>query len=172
MRIALRWVVTVVGMLTAMVHTPAVKAQNRVIITPNAVFVNSTPLPGVQSIRVQTTVSVPDGGTVSLGSYSRYAESRSEAGAPILGKLPYVDRGLRRLAISGKERHYFALHAVLDVKHSETWNREILRSLVAEEPRRAQAIGEGALLRLWHGACCFTRYRERFAVPVVESQAA
>ena len=42
----------------------------------------------------------------------------------------YVDRGLRRLAISGKERHYFALHAVLDVKHSETWNREILRSLV------------------------------------------
>jgi Iron-containing redox enzyme len=84
----------------------------------------------------------------------------------------YVDRGLRRLAISGNERHYFALHAVLDVKHSETWNREILRSLVAEEPRRAQAIGEGALLRLWHGACCFTRYRERFAVPVVESQAA
>src|SRR6476660_4719224 len=84
----------------------------------------------------------------------------------------YVDRGLRRLAISGNERHYFALHAVLDIKHSETWNREILRSLVAEEPRRAQAIGEGALLRLWHGACCFTRYRERFAVPVVESQAA
>ena len=84
----------------------------------------------------------------------------------------YVNRGLRRLAIAGKARHYFALHAVLDVKHSETWNREVLRSLVAEDPRRAQAIGEGALLRLWHGACCFTRYREQFALPAVKSQAA
>jgi hypothetical protein len=84
----------------------------------------------------------------------------------------YVDRGLRRLAISGKARHYFALHAVLDVKHSESWNREILRSLVADDPRRAQAIGEGALLRLWHGARCFVRYREKFGVAMAESQAA
>jgi hypothetical protein len=84
----------------------------------------------------------------------------------------YVDRGLRRLAISGKARHYFALHAVLDVKHSETWNREILRSLVAEDARRAQAIAEGALLRLWHGARCYARYREKFGISMLESQAA
>jgi hypothetical protein len=74
----------------------------------------------------------------------------------------FVDRGLRRLRISAKQRHYFALHAVLDVRHSETWNREVLRSLVAEDPRRAGAIGEGAMLRLWHGARCFERYREKF----------
>ena len=74
----------------------------------------------------------------------------------------YVDRGLRRLGIPAKKRHYFALHAVLDVKHSETWNREVVRSLVAEDARRAQAIGEGAVLRLWHGARCFDRYREQF----------
>ena len=30
--------------------------------------------------------------------------------------------GLRRLGIHGKLRHYFDLHAVLDVKHSEAWN--------------------------------------------------
>src|SRR5947209_7559513 len=28
-----------------------------------------------------------------------------------------VDRGLRRLAVPAKQRHYFALHAVLDVRH-------------------------------------------------------
>jgi Iron-containing redox enzyme len=76
----------------------------------------------------------------------------------------FVDRGLRRLGIPAKQRHYFALHAVLDVRHSETWNREVLRSLVAEDSRRAHAIGEGAVLRLWHGARCFERYRERFNI--------
>jgi Iron-containing redox enzyme len=84
----------------------------------------------------------------------------------------HVDRGLRRLGIPAKKRHYFALHAVLDVKHSETWNREVLRPLVAEDARRAQAIGEGAVLRLWHGARCFERYRERFGLAALASKAA
>jgi Iron-containing redox enzyme len=84
----------------------------------------------------------------------------------------YVDRGLRRLGIPAKKRHYFALHAVLDVRHSETWNREVLRPLVAEDPRRARAIGEGAVLRLWHGAVCFERYREKFNLPVLQTEAA
>jgi len=84
----------------------------------------------------------------------------------------YVDRGLRRLGIPAKKRHYFALHAVLDVKHSETWNREVLRSLVAEDSRRARAIGEGAVLRLWHGARCFEHYRQKFNFAGLEKQAA
>jgi hypothetical protein len=67
--------------------------------------------------------------------------------------------GLRRLGFSARERRYFDLHAVLDVKHSEAWNREALRPLVEEDPRRAAAIAEGALIRLHCGARCFERYR-------------
>lgn len=67
--------------------------------------------------------------------------------------------GLRRLGFSPAERRYFDLHAVLDVKHSEAWNREALRPLVGEDPRRAAAIAEGALMRLHCGARCFERYR-------------
>ncbi|HEX8379203.1 MAG TPA: iron-containing redox enzyme family protein [Allosphingosinicella sp.] len=67
--------------------------------------------------------------------------------------------GLRRLGFTPEERRYFDLHAVLDVKHSEAWNREALRPLVEEDPRRAAAIAEGALMRLQRGACCFERYR-------------
>ncbi len=67
--------------------------------------------------------------------------------------------GLRRLGFSAEERRYFDLHAVLDVKHSEAWNREALRPLVEEDPRRATAIAEGALIRLGCGARCFERYR-------------
>ena len=84
----------------------------------------------------------------------------------------HVDRGLRRLRIPAKKRHYFNLHAVLDVRHSETWNREVLRPLVAEDPRRAQAIGEGAVLRLWHGVQCFNRYREKFELSASNRRAA
>jgi hypothetical protein len=67
--------------------------------------------------------------------------------------------GLKRLGFTGRERHYFDLHAVLDVRHSEEWNKEVLRPLVAEDPRRARAIAEGALIRLRAGARCYHRYR-------------
>ena len=70
-----------------------------------------------------------------------------------------VAAGLRRIGLSDRERRYFDLHAVLDVKHSEDWNREALRPLVLEDPRRAIAMAEGALIRLRCGARCFDRYR-------------
>ena len=76
------------------------------------------------------------------------------------GRSACTAAGLRRLGFSGKERRYFDLHAVLDVKHSADWNREALRPLVEEEPRRATAIAEGALIRLKCGERCFARYRE------------
>ena len=84
----------------------------------------------------------------------------------------YVDQALRRLRVPAKKRHYFAVHAILDVKHSEAWNREVLRPLVAEDPRRARAIGEGAVIRLWHGARCFERYRREFGLRFDRSKAA
>jgi len=77
------------------------------------------------------------------------------------GRAACISKGLRRLGFTGRERRYFDLHAVLDVKHSEAWNREALRPLVEEDPRRAAAIAEGALIRLKCGERCFARYRAR-----------
>jgi hypothetical protein len=85
----------------------------------------------------------------ALGAIEMTAPGRSAATAA----------GLRRLGFSGKERHYFDLHAVLDVKHSEAWNREAVCPMIAEDPRRARAMAEGALIRLACGARCFERYR-------------
>jgi Iron-containing redox enzyme len=87
-------------------------------------------------------------------------------------RATYVDAGLKRLGVPTKKRLYFTLHAVLDVKHSECWNREVLRSLVADNPRCARAIGEGAVIRLWHGKRCFDRYRQHFSSEVAQSRAA
>jgi hypothetical protein len=75
------------------------------------------------------------------------------------GRSAAVAAGLKRLGVSAKDRLYFDLHAVLDIKHSAAWNAEALAPAVAEDPRRAVAIAEGALIRLGCGARCFDRYR-------------
>lgn len=80
------------------------------------------------------------------------------------GRSACTAAGLKRVGLSGKDRRYFTLHAVLDVKHSEAWNREALRPLVEEDPRRATAIAEGALIRLRCGERCFERYRAHFGL--------
>jgi len=75
------------------------------------------------------------------------------------GRSAMVAKGLRRIGLSEAERRYFDLHAVLDVKHSADWNREALIPAIVQDPRRATAIAEGALMRLTCGARCFERYR-------------
>lgn len=80
------------------------------------------------------------------------------------GRSACTAQGLRRIGLSGKERHYFDLHAVLDVKHSEDWNREALIPAVREDPARAPAMAEGALIRLRCGERCFDRYRAQFGL--------
>ncbi|WP_419807963.1 iron-containing redox enzyme family protein [Sphingomonas sp.] len=80
-----------------------------------------------------------------------------ELTAPARASL--VEQGLRRLGFSGKERKYFALHSVLDIKHSEDWIAEALRPAMAEDPTRGRWLAEGALIRLKCGARCFARYR-------------
>ena len=72
--------------------------------------------------------------------------------------------GLKRLGFDGKARRYFELHAVLDVKLSDDWNAKVITPLIAEDPSRARAIAEGALIRLNAGARCFERYRRELGV--------
>jgi hypothetical protein len=75
------------------------------------------------------------------------------------GRSADVAKGLRRIGLNDRERRYFDLHAVLDIKHSADWNAEAIRPAVEEDPRRATAMAEGALIRLACGARCFDRYR-------------
>jgi len=80
------------------------------------------------------------------------------------GRVSLVNDGLRRLGISARGRQYFQLHAGLDIRHSEAWNREVIRPLVDGDPRIARAIAEGALMRLRAGERCFQRYRLEFGL--------
>jgi hypothetical protein len=111
---------------------------------------------------------------VAFATSRRYAyHSIGALGAVELtapGRTALVAKGLRRLGFSNKERMYFDLHAVLDVKHSEEWDAEVLWPLVDENPDCARYIAEGALMRLSCGARCFARYRrELWGEPMMEA---
>jgi type II secretory pathway component GspD/PulD (secretin) len=56
------------------------------------------------SINIQTTVTVPDGGTASLGGYSSSAQGRTELGAPVVGRLPGISRGFRNIGYGSSAR--------------------------------------------------------------------
>jgi hypothetical protein len=93
----------------------------------------------------------------ALGAIELTAPARSAA----------TSRAMRRLGFDAKLRRYFDLHAVLDIKHSEEWNKEAIRPLVEDPeqgPARARAMAEGALMRLKCGERCFERYREMLGV--------
>ncbi|HET7538215.1 MAG TPA: iron-containing redox enzyme family protein [Polyangiaceae bacterium] len=77
------------------------------------------------------------------------------------GRAECVNAGLKRLGVAGCARRYFALHATLDVRHSQSWNREVLAPLVERMPETAVPIAEGALLRLRAGQRCFEYYRDQ-----------
>ena len=80
------------------------------------------------------------------------------------GRAALLAQGLKRLGVPADDRHYFDLHAVLDIKHSAAWNAEAIHPLVASDPALAPAIAEGALMRLECGAACFRRYRQELGL--------
>lgn len=81
------------------------------------------------------------------------------------GRVSLVNEGLKRLGVSPSGRHYFALHAGLDLVHSAGWNAEAIRPLIDGNPWVARAVAEGALMRLRAGRRCFETYRRHFGIP-------
>ena len=61
--------------------------------------------PAFTSITVQTTVAVPDGGTVLLGGLKTLEEGRNEFGPPVLSQIPYLNRLFRNTGIGRETRH-------------------------------------------------------------------
>ena len=79
-------------------------------------------------------------------------------------RVGLVHDGLVRLGLAPRGRKYFALHATLDLKHSEAWNREVLAGLLAWREEVAPALAQGALMRLAAGQRCFERYRHELDI--------
>jgi type II secretory pathway component GspD/PulD (secretin) len=86
--------------------------------------------PVVERIVVQTTVSVPDGGTVLLGGIKRLREGRNEAGVPILGQIPYLSRLFKNTGV-GRETESLMLMVTPRIIIQEE-EEELLESSAAQ----------------------------------------
>jgi type II secretory pathway component GspD/PulD (secretin) len=58
--------------------------------------------PVFEKVTVQSTVSVPDGGSILLAGVKRLREGRNMAGVPILNKIPYISRLFKNTGV-GRE---------------------------------------------------------------------
>lgn len=60
--------------------------------------------PTVTVTRVQTTVTVPDQGTILLGGQRLVTESESESGVPVLSKIPIINRFFSNRVMAREEQ--------------------------------------------------------------------
>jgi type II secretory pathway component GspD/PulD (secretin) len=61
--------------------------------------------PSFNNINIQSTVVVPDGGTVLLGGIKTMSEGRNEFGPPVLSNIPYLNRLFRNTGVGRETRH-------------------------------------------------------------------
>jgi Flp pilus assembly secretin CpaC len=80
------------------------------------------------TVRANTTVSAPDGGEALVGGFRRYSEGRNEFGAPVLGKVPYLGRGVRNVGYGRDIR-------------STTQSVRVRVIILAEEEERQTGVG-------------------------------
>jgi type II secretory pathway component GspD/PulD (secretin)/tetratricopeptide (TPR) repeat protein len=66
-------------------------------------FEGTIQLPELQGTQINTTVSVPDKGTILLGGQRKVQEVEVEAGVPVLSKIPWVNRFFTNRATEKQE---------------------------------------------------------------------
>jgi general secretion pathway protein D len=91
--------------------------------------------PVFTTVGVQTTVVVPDGGTVLLGGLKRLSEGRNEFGPPVLSKIPYISRLFKNVGY-GRETESILLMITPRIIINE--EEEILQTGVISNPTLVQ----------------------------------
>ena len=81
--------------------------------------------PTFNSISVQTTVNVPDGGTVLLGGLKRLSEGRNEFGPPILSNIPYLDRLFKNVGYGRETTSLLMMVTPRIIINEEEENRQV-----------------------------------------------
>jgi hypothetical protein len=134
MRITLQSMKWIVGVFLAVAVFSAspVQAAERVVLGRYTIYSPKSargrvrppvflPVPIATITGVQTSVMVPDGGSVTIGGYSNLSEGRSEFGAPVPGKVPILGRGFRNVGTgrSATSRKIIIKVRVIDLREEE-----------------------------------------------------
>jgi type II secretory pathway component GspD/PulD (secretin)/tetratricopeptide (TPR) repeat protein len=80
--------------------------------------------PQLSLVNIQTTVSIPDGGTVILGGLKTLSEGRNEFGPPVLSKVPYVNRLFRNTGFGREAQSLLVMVTPRIIINSEEEERQ------------------------------------------------
>jgi type II secretory pathway component GspD/PulD (secretin) len=80
--------------------------------------------PSFTEVSVQTTVAIPDGGTVLLGGLKTLAQGRNEFGPPVLSDIPYLNRLFKNVGIGQETRHVMLMVTPRIIINSEEEARQ------------------------------------------------
>jgi type II secretory pathway component GspD/PulD (secretin) len=84
--------------------------------------------PSTSSITLNTTVVVPDGGTVLMGGLKTLVEGRNEYGPPILSKIPYISRLFKNVGY-GREAQSMMIMVTARIIINEEEEQEFMGTL-------------------------------------------
>jgi type II secretory pathway component GspD/PulD (secretin) len=135
--------------------------------------------PVVNTMHVENTVTVPDGGTVLLGGLKKVSEGPAEFGPPVLSKVPYVNRLFKNVGTCRETQAVYVLvtpRVIVVDKEEEPRQTGVTRSdapccttatkaaaeecEAAEAPSHGQAKAIAVLLKAYDEACAAGRTQE------------
>jgi len=99
------------------------------------IFTQFIQQPIQSTVFVETTVVVPDGGTVLMGGLKRMSEGRNEYGPPVLSKIPYINRLFKNVGY-GRDTESLLLMVTPRIIISE--EEEIIQTGVVTNPQLSQ----------------------------------
>jgi type II secretory pathway component GspD/PulD (secretin) len=82
--------------------------------------------PVFNNLTLNTSVNVPDGGTVLLGGLKRLSEGRNEFGPPILSKIPYIDRLFKNVGYGRETESLLIMVTPRIIINEEEEQRQVL----------------------------------------------
>lgn len=81
--------------------------------------------PALSLVNIQTTVSIPDGGTVILGGLKTLSEGRNEFGPPVLSKVPYVNRLFKNVGFGREAQSLLVMVTPRIIINAEEEERQV-----------------------------------------------
>lgn len=91
--------------------------------------------PQISTVTIQTTVSIPDGGTVILGGLKTLSEGRNEFGPPVLSKLPYINRLFKNVGYGREAQSLLLMVTPRIIINQEEEERQTGVISEAQQPR-------------------------------------
>ncbi len=121
MRIRIHRTAWLIGLLAVGAFAADVRAQIQVHVPRDPPAARGSVSSTFGGLRLQTTATVPDRGSATLGGYSLLSSGRSEFGVPGIGKVPYAGRGFGNVGY-GREAAVGRVGAsvrIIDIREEE-----------------------------------------------------